>query len=276
MHQSLLTLSSRREMHGFHLRKLLFLYIFISIGLSGFSQVLDFNTTFKSALELYNKGNYQGAKVRFIIAHRKADRERNYNGKQQSTDYIDRSDECAQLVKDGNRNFNMGEYEISKRYYDRLNELNPKDPNNTSRAVKCRNEADFLNTKKQADAAFNNKDWNNANRLYTICLDSSKRELESYKRFEKDIRTLNEECIRQINIFNPDSIKVKLKNLKDKYMKKDKKKTEEKEKDKSKDDGRGLMPQNDLREAGNGLERNTILACLPADKKYLRRGITIS
>jgi tetratricopeptide (TPR) repeat protein len=215
------------------LRKIFLLLVLSGFHYFSFAQVLDFNATYKSAVDLFSKGNYQGAKVRFIVAQRKAEKERNYNGKQQCQDYIDKSDECAQLVKDGNRNFNLGEYEVSKKYYDRLTELNPKDPSNMGRALKCRNEADFLNTKKQADAAFNDKDWNNAYTLYTLCLDSTKRELESYKRFEKEIQLRHQESLRQMNVFNPDSIKVKLKNLKDKYIKKDKdKKKPEEEKGK--------------------------------------------
>jgi hypothetical protein len=247
------------------LRKVLIIIILLVAQHIAFTQVLDFNATYKSALDLFTKGKYPAAKVRFIIAQRKAERERNYSGKQQCMDYIDKSDECAQLAKDGNRNFNIGEFEISKRYFDRLTELNPKDPENINRALRCRNEADFLNTKKQADAAFNNKDWNNANTLYNLCLDSTKRDLDSYKRFEKEIQSRNQECIRQMNVFNPDSIKVKLRNLKDKYLKKDKKKTEEKEKGKV---PHGFNQYKDLYDRGFGTHDNVSPLYITRNKKY--------
>ncbi len=185
-----------------------------------FSQALDFNATYKSALEMYSKGNYAGARVRFIIAERKANRENNYQGKQQALEYIDKSDECAQLIKDGERTFLMGEYEIAKRYFDRLAELNPKDPSNLDRSLKCRSEADYLATKKQADVYFNEKDWSQAYVLYNVCLDSTKSQLSSYKRYYTEVTLRNQECLKQINLFNTDSIKVKLKNLKDKFNKK--------------------------------------------------------
>ncbi len=185
-----------------------------------FSQALDFNSTYKSAIEMYSRGNYAGARVRFIVAERKANRENNYQGKQQALEYIDKSDECAQLIKDGERTFVMGEYEIAKRYFDRLAELNPKDPTNLDRSLKCRSEADYLATKKQADVYFNEKDWSQAYVLYNVCLDSTKSELSSYKRYFTEVTLRNQECLKQINLFNPDSIKIKLKNLKDKLNKK--------------------------------------------------------
>lgn len=77
----------------------------------------------------------------------------------------------------------MGEYEIAKRYFDCLAELNPKDPSNLDRSLKCRSEADYLATKKQADVYFNEKDWSQAYVLYNVCLDSTKSELSSYKRY---------------------------------------------------------------------------------------------
>jgi len=204
-----------------------FIFFLIS-GHIASSQGLDFNTTYKSAIEMYNKGNYNGAKVRFAIAERKADKENNYSGRQQCLDYLDRSDECVQLIKDGERTFSLGEFEIAKKYFDRIAELNPKDPKNLERAIKCRNEADYLSTKKQADIFFMNKDWNQAYTLYMVCLDSSKMELNSYKRYYNEVQLRNQECLKQMNIFNTDSIKVKLKNMKNKLFKKDKNKKDDK------------------------------------------------
>lgn len=191
-------------------------------------------------MEIYSKGNYAGARVRFTIAQRKADREHNYSGKQQSVDYTDRSAECAQLIKDGDRNFNLSEFEIAKKYYDRISELNPKDPNNLERTLKCRNETDYLDAKKQADAFFLNNDWSQASVMYNVCLDSSKMHLNSYKRYESEVRKRSQECTKQLNMFNPDSLKLKLKILKDKFKKKPK--TEEQKPEEKAPPAHGLLP----------------------------------
>ncbi len=221
------------------MRKIIFVLAFLAFHFHLFSQVLDFNIVYKSAIELYSKGNYSGAKVRFTIAQRKASKERNYTGQQNCRDYVINSDRCAEMLTDGDRYYSKGEFEGAKKYYEGINELNPKDPNNVERSLKCRNEVDYLATKKQADAFFTNGDWDQANVLYNICMDSSKSELISYKRYHKDVEMRDKECLEKINMFNTDSLKMKAKKLLDKFNKKPKKE----EKEPQKKDTHGFLLQ---------------------------------
>lgn len=200
---------------------------------------------------MFQKGNYEGARVRFVIARRKAEREGNYYGKDQCTEYRSRSEECTQHFKDAERNYTLGYYETARRYYDRIAELNPQDPFTGNKVARCRLESDYLAVKKQADTYFDNASWNQAYALYSSCLDSTRLALESYKRFHVEMEKKRDESFRQMNIMNPDSLKQKWRKFQQKVTeRKDtmvKKYNQKKEDKKQKD---SVPPEKNTKKAG--------------------------
>lgn len=205
------------------MKKRISLFSLLLFCISGFSQSQDYFNTFRSAQELFNTGSYRAARTRFTIAQRKADRERYYEGKQTCYDMMDKCERCDEYIRNGDRSFSLGEYETARKYYDALAEVNPSDPGIIDRLAKCRKESDYLSAKQQADNFYLNKDWTQAHSLYSVCLDSAKKDLSGYKRFHDEVVQRDAVCIKQMNLFNTDSISKKVNEGIEKFRKKIKK-----------------------------------------------------
>lgn len=136
---------------------------------------------------------------------------------------MDKCDRCDEYIRSGDRSFDLGEYETARKYYDALAEVNPRDPGVIDRLAKCRKESDYLSAKQQADNFYLNKDWTQAHSLYTVCLDSTKKDLSGYKRFHDEVVQRDAVCIKQMNLFNTDSISKKVNEGIEKFRKKLKK-----------------------------------------------------